>query len=149
MHRGDFVDLPRHTGGHAPHWSRWEATDTTFGPVGRIAWTVVVAVFVLSSVPNPMLLLASVPIGGWIVKDLWRPGWVVPDDVTPRAARVPHMPLRQWLFDRDELLRHALLAAVALAITAVVLFAPTEMRFATIAGTTLLGAYLLLRRLSY
>ncbi len=131
-----------------PNWSRLEATDTTFGPVGRIGWTTAVVLFALVSAKDPFLLLAAVPVGGGIIKDLWRSGWVVPDDITPRAARVPRGPTREWLFDRDDLLRSTLGAAVALLVVALVMFAPPEIRFVGVAGTTLLSAYLFLRRWS-
>ena len=36
----EFVDNPIHTGGSIPHWSRWEKSPTTFGPLGWIALTV-------------------------------------------------------------------------------------------------------------
>jgi hypothetical protein len=39
LHHGDFVGSPIPTGGHIPHWSRWEKSATTFGPVGRVIAT--------------------------------------------------------------------------------------------------------------
>jgi hypothetical protein len=56
--------------------------------------------------------------------------------------------MKGWLFDRDDLLPSMLGATVTLLVVALVMFAPTEARFVTVAGTTLLSAYLFLRRWS-
>jgi hypothetical protein len=82
LHRGDFVDAPRHSGRTVPHWSRWEQSATTFGPVGRIMLTVG---FVLS-VPTAwsfgmILYLVWAPVFGWFfLSSVWEKGWVVPDE---------------------------------------------------------------------
>ena len=60
---GTFVDAPTCRGASVAHSSRWEKSVTTFGPVGRIGWTCVVALFVLSSATgSPLLLLFELPI---------------------------------------------------------------------------------------
>src|SRR6266540_2903984 len=62
VHRGDFVDVPHHTGPNVPHWSRWEASATTFGPVGRIGWTLgIVGVGANAIFNNPLMLVFLVP----------------------------------------------------------------------------------------
>ena len=55
---GSFVDVSIVRGRSVPHWSRWEKTSTTLGPVGRTAWTFAVVAFLLSSVlGSPITLL--------------------------------------------------------------------------------------------
>lgn len=62
-----------------PVTSRWRKTDTTFGPVGRVAWTLamvgVLVVFVFSGNPfaiGPWLLLAM-PL---VLRSVWAEGRV-------------------------------------------------------------------------
>jgi hypothetical protein len=93
---GTFVEAPIVRGASVPHWSRWEKTSTTFGPIGRIAWSGVVAAFVLSSLlGNPLLLLFELPVAAVVLHSIWARGWVVPGDhaslrlrdVSPTSAR--------------------------------------------------------------
>ena len=93
-----------HTGGR---YTRWEKTPTTFGPVGRSVITAVLVTWIVSAFFTMFvvswLLLAS--IGGWILKEVWRKGWVpterivesgtpatVPEPATMPAP--PYIPLR-------------------------------------------------------
>jgi len=74
--------------------TRWQKTSVTFGPVGRLLWTTVVAL------PVPGLLVGFVqnpgPRGGaiwlmflavwvllvmpWILRDIWRAAWLPAED---------------------------------------------------------------------
>src|SRR5437588_12798690 len=50
LHHADFVGSPIPTGGHIPHWSRWEKSATTFGPVGRVMATVLLLATLLPAI---------------------------------------------------------------------------------------------------
>ena len=92
------------TGGR---YTRWEKTPTTFGPVGRSVITAVLVTWIVSAFFTMFvvswLLLAS--IGGWILKEVWRKGWVPTERIVesgtpatvPEPATTPapqYIPLR-------------------------------------------------------
>jgi len=98
-----------HTGGNAPHWSRWEKSATTFGPTGRIvasgmlfltlplAWSFGLILYVVLFPVVAVTVLASI----------WAKGWVVPDEPdlpplpdAPRHDAAPPPPLTtaQWVW---------------------------------------------------
>jgi hypothetical protein len=81
LHTGDYVAHLTATGPQEPHFSRWEASATTFGPIGRVAISLGIIAFLVSAgfwlffllwIP---LAIASVVV----LRDVWKPGWVVPD----------------------------------------------------------------------
>ncbi len=91
---GEFVDNPIHRSGLVPHWSRWEKSPTTMGPVGRIVATIVF----LLTVPGAMssggfLYVLFFPVTAAVVLPaIWAKGWIVPgdtDDVRPATADKP------------------------------------------------------------
>ena len=105
---GTFVDAPTVRGPSVPHWSRWEKTSTTFGPIGRVAWTCVVVAFLLSSVTrSPLMLLFELPVGGGdparhLGAGMGRPGRA--DDATRlRDAHPRASPRRRWLHDAADI----------------------------------------------
>ncbi len=77
---GQFVDNPIPTSGPIPHWSRWERSVTTFGPVGRIVGT---ALFLLT-IPAALsagayLYVLFLPVTAYMVLPaIWAKGYVVP-----------------------------------------------------------------------
>jgi hypothetical protein len=78
--------MPIATGGHAPHWSRWEKSATTFGPVGRLTATALFLCSLPLALSFGMFLyivmfpvVATVVLGGICAK-----GWVVPDEAPER-----------------------------------------------------------------
>jgi hypothetical protein len=82
---GGFVDMPRRDAGH---FSRWEKSPTTFGPTGRLIGTglvagVIVFDFFLTFV---VFWLIELFVGAWIVRELWKPGWVVPHEAIGARA---------------------------------------------------------------
>jgi hypothetical protein len=98
LHHGDFVGSPIPTGGHIPHWSRWEKSATTFGPVGRVVATVLLFATLLPAVASGgFMYLISFPIAAAVVLNaVWANGWVVPDeaDLPPLpVTETPHPPL--------------------------------------------------------
>lgn len=99
---GSIVGTPIHTGGHAPHWSRWERSATTFGPAGRIVATVLLFLSVPLSWSFGVVMyllvfpLVAIPVLG----SIWARGWVVPGEpeLPPiedpvREEPVPTVPL--------------------------------------------------------
>ena len=97
LHDGDFVATPRHTGGAAPHWSRWGKEATTFGPRGRVGITVTLVLFLVIGAFTQFLLLwlVEVIVGAWILKDVWRPAWVVPGEGPSAPATATGRPRRR------------------------------------------------------
>ena len=82
LHHGDFVGSPIPTSGHIPHWSRWEKSATTFGPVGRVVATMLLFATLLPAVTSGgFMYLIAFPIAAAVVlRALWAKGWVVPDE---------------------------------------------------------------------
>ena len=87
LHQGDFVGTPRSRSDR----SRWQASETAFGPVGRIALTVAVIVVLAAgivmafSAPVMLFLMPTAVIPGgallvWVLRDTWQP---VRTDATP------------------------------------------------------------------
>ncbi len=149
VHRGNFVDVPHHAGRNVPHWSRWEASATTFGPVGRAGWTVAVVGLGLNTVmQNPLMVLFLVPTVLALIHALWRPGWVVPDEPVPRGIRRfrPEGRVKDWLFDVDELATTAIATVVALGVGAAVIYGDPILQFCAIVAGVVVVAYLFFRR---
>jgi hypothetical protein len=90
LHRGDFVGSPIPTGGHIPHWSRWEKSATTFGLIGRVVATMLLLVTLLPAITSGgFMYLIAFPIAAAVVLNaVWAKGWVVPDepDLPPLPA---------------------------------------------------------------
>jgi hypothetical protein len=148
LHDGDFVAMPRHTGGAAPHWSRWGKDATTFGPRGRVGITATLVLFLVIGAFTQFLLLwlVEVIVGAWILKDVWRPAWVVPgEDAQARRPLPPDGRVADWLFDRDELVLTAAGVIVALGIGLAIMTGPPVVRFVTIFGVVILSGYLFFR----
>jgi len=97
LHHGDFVGSPIPTGGHIPHWSRWEKSATTFGPVGRVIATVLLVATLLPAITSGgFLYLIAFPIaGGVVLRSVWAKGWVVPDEPELPPLPVTEMTLPQ------------------------------------------------------
>jgi hypothetical protein len=94
LHHGDFVGSPIQTGGHIPHWSRWEKSATTFGPVGRVVATMLLFATLLPAIASTgFTYLIAFPIAAAIVLNaVWAKGWVVPDESDLPPLPVTEMP---------------------------------------------------------
>jgi hypothetical protein len=96
LHHGDFVGSPIPTGGHIPHWSRWEKSATTFGPVGRVVATMLLFATLLPAIASGgFMYLIAFRSRGRAERSLGE-GWVVPDepDLPPLpVTEVSHPPL--------------------------------------------------------
>jgi hypothetical protein len=150
VHHGDFVDTPHHTGPNVPHWSRWEASATTFGPVGRIGWTLGTVVVAINAIfQNPLLLLFLVPTVLVLIHAIWRPGWVVPDDrsTCERLGRLrPKGRVREWLFDVDELATTVIAVVVAIGLVAALIYGDPIVRFGAVLAINVGAVYYFFRR---
>ena len=94
LHHGDFVGSPIPTGGHIPHWSRWEKSATTFGPVGRVVATMLLFATLLPAIASAgFMYLIAFPIAAAVVLNaVWAKGWVVPDEPDLPPLPVTEMP---------------------------------------------------------
>jgi hypothetical protein len=137
---GEFVDTPIVTKGAVPHWSRWERSSTTMGPVGRIVVTVVAISWVLSAATqSPITLIFVVPLVGLIVREVWRRGWVIPPDRAATPPATPHEPVSAWLWDRSEFLRSVVLAIISLLGVGILLYAHDDIVRFIVVVTGLVG----------
>jgi hypothetical protein len=105
LHHGDFVGSPIPTGGHIPHWSRWEKSATTFGPVGRVVATMLLFATLLPAIASAgFMYLIAFPIAAAVVLNaIWAKGWVVPDE--PDLPPLPVTEVGQPPLSREEQVR--------------------------------------------
>jgi hypothetical protein len=74
-------------------YSRWERTSTTFGPLGRSLSTVLLVAWIVSAFFTMFVVLWLVLafVGGWILREVWKPGWIpverIVESVTPTPVR--------------------------------------------------------------
>jgi hypothetical protein len=89
IHLGPPAD--RRTGGR---YSRWERTPTTFGPVGRSALTVLLVAWIVSAFFTMFVLfwLILATVGGWILREVWKPGRVPVERIVESGAPMPVRP---------------------------------------------------------
>jgi hypothetical protein len=120
---GEFVDGPIVTNGAVPHWSRWEKSQTTFGPFGRITITVVTLLWLLAAVGHsPITAVFMLPLSVVIIRSVWQAGWVVPSHEAALAAPAAHEPDSKWLWDRSDVIGSLVLAAAWAAAIAILLY---------------------------
>jgi hypothetical protein len=120
---GEFVDQPIHRGGAIPHWSRWEKSTTTFGPVGRVAITTVAVLWVGSAAArSPITLVFVLPLVVVIIRSVWQRGWVVPAHLVPEHPMRPAEPTPRVPVDRSEVLRGVALTVLGLTGGAILLY---------------------------
>jgi hypothetical protein len=136
------VDTPIVTNGAVPHWSRWEKSQTTFGPAGRIAITVFALMWLLGAVTqSPITTIFVLPLVTLLIRDVWRPGWVIPPDQAAKVPPAPLPPISAWLWDRSEFLRSLVLALVWIAGVTVLLNVQNPIpRFVVVATAVVAGA---------
>jgi hypothetical protein len=105
LHHGDFVGSAIPTGGHIPHWSRWEKSATTFGPVGRVVATMLLFATLLPAIASGgFMYLIAFPIAAAVVLNaIWAKGWVVPDE--PDLPPLPVTEVGQPPLSREEQVR--------------------------------------------
>jgi hypothetical protein len=79
------VGSPIHEGGQIPHWSRWEATATTFGPWGRIVATALVVLTLIPAIAfNGFIYAITFPfVATILLREIWAKGWYVPESGSP------------------------------------------------------------------
>jgi hypothetical protein len=89
IHVGDFVGSPIHEVGNIPRWSRWEATATTFGPIGRIVATAIVFLTLIPGLAfNGIVYPIVFPIIATVLlREIWAKAWYVPDTAQPSGGR--------------------------------------------------------------
>jgi hypothetical protein len=150
IHQGNFVDVPHHAGPNVPHWSRWEASATTFGPVGRVGWTLAIALIGFNAVfQNPLMIVFLVPVALTLVHALWRPGWVVPTDTTtgPGMRRlVPQGPIKDWLLDIDEMAKTVIAVMVIIVLVELAYYGGPIVQFCAILAAVVVAVWLFFRR---
>jgi hypothetical protein len=140
--------VPIVRGPSVPHWSRWEKTSTTFGPIGRIAWTGVVVAFVLSSATgNPLLLLFELPVAAVVLHSIWARGWVVPGDHAGLRLRdvLPDERPRTWLHDAADIKQTLWLTLAGLAVMGTIRYGPLIAKFIAIATAVVGCSYAFFR----
>ncbi len=148
LHHGDFVDLPIVTGGHRPHWSRWERSATTLGPVGRVIATILF----LLSIPfamsfGMMLYLVTFPVLAVVVLGgIWAKGWVVPDEPPERPPLpvVEREVIEQPLTTAMRVFR-VCVWAVVFGACALFAYGPIPVKVAVLALSTIAGVYAFFR----
>jgi len=127
------VAPPSHPGTACGHYSRWEASPTTFGPAIKVGVSFfLVGVLVLGLfLVFFILLFVQLFLTGWILKELWRPAWVAPTtsdrDRSPAVAAL------------------VLLAIAGAALVTIFAVGTDEMRLGAIMLATLLGMYAFFR----
>ena len=141
----EFVDTPIVTKGPVPHWSRWEKSTTTLGPVGRIGLTVVAVLWLLGAASqSPITLVFVLPLVTLIVRAVWRPGWVIPTGEIAPAPVTPKEPIRSWLWDPSGVARTVALSVVSLLGVGILLYSHDDaVRLIVVAsGVVALGFWL-------
>jgi hypothetical protein len=134
-----------HTGGHAPHWSRWEKSATTFGPAGRV----VASVLLFATLPaawsfGMVLYVVLFPVVAvTVLASIWAKGWVVPDEPhlpplpdPPRMDATPAPPLTtaQWAWKIGWW-------SLVVAASAAFAYGPIPVKAGVLAMGTLVGLY--------
>jgi hypothetical protein len=146
LHHGDYVGALTPAGPDTPHWSRWEASATTFGPVGRIVMTVVLGLTLVGALQVGAVVYVIVfPVAATVILPaIWAKGWVVPG-----VPEQPPLPVT----DRDapattpagRLARLAIWGAATLACMAIV-YGSSPVRIVAILLVTLVGLVTFWRR---
>ena len=145
---GTFVDGPTVRGQWVPHWSRWEKTTTTFGPIGRVAWTIVVASFLLSALTrSPFMLLFELPAAAVILHGIWSRGWFVPSETDAAGLRdaIPDEPASSWLHDAADIKQTVWLTLAGLLLMGTIMYGPLIAKFAAIVIAVVVGCFVFFR----
>ena len=124
LHHGDFVGSPIPTSGHIPHWSRWEKSATTFGPVGRLVATMLLFATLLPAIASAgFMYLITFPIAAAVVLNaVWAKGWVVPDE--PDLPPLPVTEMTQPPLSHEEQARRVIRWTLGLAAIRVFAYGP-------------------------
>jgi hypothetical protein len=140
LHRGDFVGPAIATGGHRPHWSRWQRSATTFGPGGRIACTVAFLLTIPLALSWGMFLwVLFLPVTApFVLGAIWTQGWVVPDepDLPPLPDRPKPAPPPPT---RAEVAFRAARWVVVVGACAAFAYGPLQVKAAVLGLSTLVG----------
>jgi hypothetical protein len=150
LHDDGFVGAPMHD----IHTSRWRASDTTFGPAGRLVITAATVAFLLTG----LWMMGLTPFGLWfflgwsilaghIFKQIWAP---VRIDGTPSGARASLE--RRFPRTGRAVQPGVLLTLIVVAVGAAGIYAwidgDTVVRFGIVLGLATLGLVSILLRLS-
>ena len=59
---------------HLPTYTRWRKTDTSFGPVGRVLWTVAMVLLLAMCLfsQDPFAIVAAVLVAGVVLRSVWK-----------------------------------------------------------------------------
>lgn len=120
---------------------------TTAGPWARIALTVVlIATLPVAGLFGMFLFVIWFPVIAIVgLRAIWAKGWVIPSDAVASPRERAALPTG-WLWDRGDLVRTALLTAVALAAVAtLVSVANPVIRFVVIVAGVVIGGAAALR----
>jgi hypothetical protein len=145
---GSFVDAPTVRGPSVPHWSRWEKSTTTFGPIGRVSWTCLVVAFLLSSVTrSPFMLLFELPAAGVILHGIWARGWVVPTDPADTRVRdaIPDEPTSNRPHDTADIRQTVWLTLAGLLLMGTIMYGPSIAKFVAIVIAVVVGCFVFFR----
>jgi hypothetical protein len=163
LHEADFA--PARSTVVLGHYSRWHASPTTFGPEIKIGLSVFLVGMLALALFFVFFILWFVQlfVTGWLLKELWRPGWIAAESIEHRSTTLasPVEPLREGFrvpspperYDplppgprtAGETLGLALLCLSAIALVAVFVWGTAEMRMGAIMLGTLLGMYAFFR----
>jgi hypothetical protein len=148
--KGAFVDTPIVTKGPVPHWSHWEKSATTFGPAGRIGVTLVATLWLLSSaIRTPVTVIFVLPLVVLVIRNVWRPGWVIPPDQLAAVVIPVQAPMREWLWDRADVVSSALLALASLVGMAILLYVENPIaKFVVVATAIVTGVLWVYRKVA-
>lgn len=165
LHEPGSSTAPSHLAVERGRTSRWEATETTFGPAVKVTLTIALLGLLVTTAPVLFFVLwfLHVFFTGWIIKELWRSGWIAPTtlDIGERESSPGIVPITEGLRvppppERTESSPHrprtsGELAGQVLAVMAcgamivALVFGSQEVRFATIAIVIVGGVYAFFR----
>lgn len=161
LHDGS-VGTPWHDHDDSGHWSRWDKTPTTLGSAGRIGCTIFILAWLISGFFYTFVVFwfAELFLGGWLIHELWKPGWVV---VAPVERRIetdapeplrdgfrvprPERPLRveRTPIPRSTIVTWLTLGTIAIGAVVLLITGDQTMKFIVTTSATLLTTYFFFR----
>jgi hypothetical protein len=152
VHRGDFVDRASR---EDDRWSRWARSSTTFGPLGRISWSVIVVGGLLWSSSHVFFVswFCLLLIGIVVLRDVWAPTRVVPPRPPHAEGAGPPAPasIEQGQIERRAPLPRAvvvfrsILAVAGIAALLASIYGDAETKAVVAMAGVLIGAYAFFR----
>jgi hypothetical protein len=154
LHDGQsFVGTPSHLRTAGGHYTRWEKTTTTFGPTGRIGWTVALVGYLVLGASSTFILLWFVQlfIAGWLLKEIWKRGWAVPPSSEERptserqAAETTPEPTTERPLELGTIVGRCLVIACIAAASAVFLWGSQDAKGGVAMAAGLIALYAVFR----